>query len=90
MYKGTTGIRKEVRQVEKVIGEWRLVETDDGFRLEVKGDKEALRKRFGRKRSGRPLRMVRLMRFAPWRARCYHSFGPGWERASTAEATEQD
>lgn len=29
---------------EKVIHEVRFVETDDGFRIEVKGDKERLRK----------------------------------------------
>ena len=28
---------------EKVIGEIRFIETDDGFRIEVKGDKERLR-----------------------------------------------
>lgn len=28
---------------EKVIGEIRFIETDDGFRVEVKGDKERLR-----------------------------------------------
>ncbi len=30
--------------MERVISEFRLVETDDGYRLEVKGDKEAMRK----------------------------------------------
>ena len=29
--------------MEKIISEWRIVETDDGFRIEIKGDKEALR-----------------------------------------------
>jgi hypothetical protein len=29
--------------MEKVITEWKIVETDDGFRIEVKGDKEQLR-----------------------------------------------
>jgi hypothetical protein len=29
---------------EKVISEIRLIETDDGFRLEVKGDKERMKK----------------------------------------------
>ena len=28
---------------EKVIGEIRFIETDDGFRIEVKGDKEQMR-----------------------------------------------
>lgn len=38
--------------MEKVIQEWRVVETDDGFRIEIKGDKEAMRgwlKRFARR-----------------------------------------
>jgi hypothetical protein len=30
--------------VEKVISEFRVVETDDGFRIEIKGDKEAIRR----------------------------------------------
>ena len=29
--------------MEKVIQEWRIVETDDGYRIELKGDKEAMR-----------------------------------------------
>jgi hypothetical protein len=29
--------------VEKVIQEWRVIETDDGYRIELKGDKERLR-----------------------------------------------
>ena len=32
---------------EKVIGEIRFVETDDGFRIEVKGDKERIREHMG-------------------------------------------
>ncbi len=33
---------------EKVIHEVRIVETDDGFRIEIKGDKERLREIFGK------------------------------------------
>ncbi len=29
---------------EKVIHEIRIIETDDGFRIEIKGDKEAIKK----------------------------------------------
>jgi hypothetical protein len=29
--------------MEKVIREWRVIETDDGYRLEIKGDKQAIR-----------------------------------------------
>lgn len=31
---------------DKVIHEMRLIETDDGFRIELKGDKERLKKMF--------------------------------------------
>lgn len=30
--------------MEKVINEFRLIETDDGYRIEIKGDKERLKK----------------------------------------------
>lgn len=32
---------------EKVIQEFKIVETEDGFRIEIKGDKEKLRQMFG-------------------------------------------
>jgi hypothetical protein len=32
--------------VEKIISEFKVIETDDGFRIEIKGDKEAIRKMF--------------------------------------------
>jgi hypothetical protein len=30
--------------MEKVINEFKVIETDDGFRIEIKGDKEAIRR----------------------------------------------
>ncbi len=33
--------------MEKVIHEIKIVETDDGFRIEIKGDKEAIRQMLG-------------------------------------------
>ena len=33
--------------MEKVINEFKVVETDDGFRIEIKGDKEAIRRMMG-------------------------------------------
>jgi hypothetical protein len=30
-------------EMEKIIQEFRIIETDDGFRIEIKGDKEELR-----------------------------------------------
>ncbi len=32
--------------MEKIINEFKLIETDDGFRIEIKGDKQAMRKMF--------------------------------------------
>lgn len=49
---------------EKVIHEYRLIETDDGFRIEIRGDKEELRNWMkGGHRRG------------PW-GRRRHGFGP--------------
>lgn len=40
--------------MDKVVSEFKIVETDDGFRVEIKGDKELMRKmlshRFGKGR----------------------------------------
>ena len=74
--------------MEKVIQEFRIIETDDGFRIEIKGDKDQLRewvmnldpRRWGSHRGpgwGFPF-------FAPWmgRGKRGHGFGPfsfgGW------------
>jgi len=57
--------------MEKVISEWRIVETDDGFRIEIKGDKEALRRwmkhrcHHGPMHRG-PMHGMKGMRFGPW------------------------
>ncbi len=32
--------------MEKILSEFKVIETDDGFRIEIKGDKESLRKMF--------------------------------------------
>jgi len=54
--------------VEKVISEWRIVETDDGFRIEIKGDKEAMRGWLKHFKSCRPGHRARHgMPFGPWR-----------------------
>jgi hypothetical protein len=34
-------------KMEKVINEFKVVETDDGFRIEIKGDKVAIRRMMG-------------------------------------------
>jgi hypothetical protein len=48
--------------MEKVINEFKVVETDDGFRIEIKGDKEMIR------------RMLRGFG-SPFRKH-HHGFGP--------------
>lgn len=58
---------------DKVIHEVRFIETDDGFRIEVKGDKERIRKMgFGRK-----MRHFRHARRA-WKHGCGPGFAPPW------------
>lgn len=52
---------------EKVIHEYRIIETDDGFRIEIKGDKERIRKWI----EGRPRH-----RHKRWRKRAYGPFPP--------------
>jgi len=54
--------------MEKVISEWRIVETDDGFRIEVKGDKKAMHEWFELLKRCGPLRRRRHMAFGPWGA----------------------
>jgi hypothetical protein len=45
-------VDEEVARMEKVIRELRIIETDDGYRIEIKGDKERM-KRFMRGFRGR-------------------------------------
>ena len=54
--------------MEKVISEWRVVETDDGFRIEIKGDKEAMRECLKHRGHHGPMHFARRMRFGPWGA----------------------
>jgi hypothetical protein len=60
--------------MEKIINEFKVVELDDGFRIEIKGDKEAIRQM--------------LKGFGPWNCfggkgpfgRGFHfGFGPFWD-----------
>lgn len=52
--------------MEKVINEFKVIETEDGFRIEIKGDKEAIRRMIGG--------------FGPgsFRGKKHHSGGPGF------------
>ena len=55
---------------DKVISEFRIVETEDGYRIEIKGNKERLKEMFEHRGRG----------FGPgMRFRSRHGFGPfGW------------
>ena len=55
--------------MEKVIQEFRIIETDDGFRIEIKGDKEYLRE------------FVMNLDPRQWMRHGPHGGGPwGWDR----------
>lgn len=77
--------------MEKVISEWRIVETDDGFRIEFKGDKEAMRgwiKHFPRcamhrRHHHRP--------FGPWGPFFWrHGFWSGYEEEEEPEEEKKE
>jgi hypothetical protein len=73
--------------MEKIISEWRIVETDDGFRIEIKGDKEAMRGWLKHRRHQGPMHWARGMRFGPW------GFGFGGHRewcCSEDEESEEE
>jgi hypothetical protein len=70
---------------EKILHEVRFIETDDGFRIEYKGDKERMRKmgfgpgmRFGRHGHG------------PWKHWRGHGFGPWMWGCWSGEFEEDD
>jgi len=78
--------------MEKVIREWKVIETDDGFRIEIKGDKEAMRgwmKHFrgfaGRRRwHHRPT-------CGPWHGSfAHHPFGCCEDEEAEAEGPAED
>jgi hypothetical protein len=79
--------REEVRWMEKIITEWRVVETDDGFRIEIKGDKEAMRSWLKHRRHHSPMHWARGMRFGPWGAGFAHH-GP-WCSSEDEEPEEE-
>lgn len=82
---------KELRTVaEKVIQEMRLIETDDGFRIELKGDKEQLKKMFLRPglMFGHKMGFGRRFRKAHrghGRGHAHHGMSGCWEDVSEGE-----
>ena len=81
--------------MEKVINEFKVIETDDGFRIEIKGDKEAIREMWGnfgpRGFRGRKHKHGRDFGFGP---RFWAHFGDmcgrgAWEDEAQQEAPTQ-
>jgi len=70
--------------MERIVNEFRVIETDDGFRIEIKGDKEKIRSLlsgFGRHRDKSHWRAHH--RHAPWEGFGFH-FGPWmWMKAAS-------
>ncbi len=61
--------------MEKVINEIKIVETDDGFRIEIKGDKEAIRRMLRGIGTGFPFGRSFRFGFGPW---AWNSFSGWW------------
>jgi len=66
-------VKVGVRGMEKVIGEFKIVETEEGYRIEIKGDKEKMKEMF----SG--------LRWGKFRSRHFHPFGFGFGRGFWGE-----
>jgi len=49
--------------MEKVIGEFKIVETEEGYRIEIKGDKEKMKE------------MLSGLRWRKFHSRHFHPFG---------------
>ncbi len=52
--------------MEKLINEIKIIETDDGFRIEIKGDKEAIRRMLHGIGGGFPFGRGFRFGFGPW------------------------
>jgi hypothetical protein len=73
--------------MEKVIREWRVIETDDGYRLEIRGDKEEIRHCVGRfQMCGPRHRFRRWPHFGPRHA---HFWGHGFKCCEQEAASEE-
>jgi len=79
--------------MEKVISEFKVIETDDGFRIEIKGNKEAIRRMlsgFGpcdSFRAGAPF--SRSFRFGPGFGSGFGSWCGSWERTEEKDRHEK-
>ena len=64
--------------MDKIITEFRVIETDDGFRIEVKGDKQAIHKWMKHLGMCSPMHRGRhRMPFGPWGFHhAHHGSGP--------------
>ena len=73
---------------DKVIHEMRLIETDDGFRIELKGDKERLKKMFSHPGTMCGHKMGFGRRFRKARRDHGFGFGPPWMSGWWEEESE--
>ena len=68
--------------MEEVLHEMRVVETEDGYRVEIKGDKERMKKFFKEHKRGFPCPPPFFMPFMAWKAMkhgWHHGHhGPPW------------
>lgn len=84
--------------MEKIIKEFRVIETDDGFRIEIKGDKEQMRefvmsmdpRNWGRGRWGRRPRRGPWMFMWPWMWWCEEEAGPHEGRRVKVDVEAED
>lgn len=79
---------------EKLIHEIRIVETEDGFRIEIKGDKERLRQMgfgrgFGMPFGPGPMMFRHLRRHAPHGFPFGRHHGPWWWDAEETPSSDE-
>jgi hypothetical protein len=71
-----------VKMEDKVIHEFKIIETEDGFRIEIKGDKERIRRMgfgpFGRFRGGHHRHDSRARHGRHFRFEKHFGWGPPW------------
>ncbi len=73
--------------MEKVINEIKVVETDDGFRIEIKGDKEAIRRMLYGFGAGFPFRRGFRFGFFPGFWNSFSGWCGPWQ--ATDESTKK-
>jgi hypothetical protein len=79
--------------MDRIINEFRVIETDDGFRIEIKGDKERIKSFMGGFGRHRRWHGPFGFGFAPWlwmkAASCWGSWDIGSEEGEEAGKTSE-